>query len=127
MNSDRRTDEREHCVDGLAIHRVEVDRICQEAERDHRTRNVNDDGAADVGNRDAVADAGRTERLAGKQHVEEHFAVRIVRQGHCIDDRLQYGLAVYPADVVEDSACLQGAGEATQRRTTIGWFAEDFI
>ena len=83
VRAHRRTDQREQRMDRLAVERIEVDRLLEKAERDHRARDVQHDGVAHVRNRDAVADAGRLEALPRQQHAQQELPIDLLRQRAC--------------------------------------------
>ncbi len=108
MGADRGTDNREQRVDRLTVERPELDRLFEEAERDHRPQDVHHDRIADVRHGDAVAQSRGTERLPRQQHLEQELAVNLLGQGHDLDQRLEHGKLVRPAEPIVDAACLEG-------------------
>ena len=111
VRPDARGDDREQRVHGLPVERGEVDRVLEEAERHGRRGGVQDDGIAYVRNRDAVADAGRSQGFPGQQDVEEELPVDRSRQRNQLDDRGEdLGLAG-AADVAMDAAGFERGRE----------------
>ena len=97
MGTDRGTDNRKQRVDRLAIERPELNRLFEEAERNHRPQDVHHDRIADVRHRDAVAQGRGAERLPRQQHLEQELTVNLLGQGHDLDQRLEHGRLVRSA------------------------------
>jgi hypothetical protein len=58
MRAHRRTDEGEQSEDRMTVEGLEVDRTLEKAERDQRSRYVENDGVAHVRDRNAVSETG---------------------------------------------------------------------
>ena len=82
--------EGEEYADGLAVERMEVYGILEEAERDGRLRYVEDDGIPHVRDGNAVTDARGAERLSREKHLVEEAPVHFFRQLEDIDDRAEH-------------------------------------
>ena len=98
-------------MDRLAVGSVEVHRVTEQAERHEGVVDVEEDRVPDVGNGDAVADAGGAHRFAGLEHAEEKGPVLLGWERKAVHERAQHpglGLAL---DVVKDAAGAQKVGQ----------------
>src|SRR5262249_49912953 len=82
--TDGRAHDREDRAARLPAYRTKVHGLIEEAKRARRPVDVETDGVADVGDRDALADPGRAEGLPGEQEVADEIAIRRV-DGHSLD------------------------------------------
>ena len=116
VRADRRAHDREEDVDRLAVDRVEVDRLLQEAERDRRgARRAARSGCARAGwrcrRRSPVEPSDSRARRTWSRNS------RSTSSGSRIRSTTDWSTADLsaPAMPVVDPACLQGLGQARQR------------
>ncbi len=115
VRADGRADQREQRADRLTVQGAEVDGTLEEAKRDRRARQVQDDRVAHVRDRDAVSDPRRSERLAREQHLIEELAIDVVGQLHGVDHGAKDRGLVVTADPVVDAARAQRVLERRRR------------
>ena len=104
MGRDGRTDDGEERVHRPPIDRAEIHRLTQEAETDGRLLNLQEDRITDVGDRDTVADSGRSHRFARRQRGGEKRTLHVRRKGQAVDDRAQHLARIAPGHVVMDAS-----------------------
>ena len=111
MHRHARADDGEQCVDRVAVDRLEVDRMLEQAEGHERRAHAQQDGIADVGDGDAAADPGGAHGLPRFEHGDEEVAIHVLRQWEPADDFSQHRSLVTSADVVVDPAGREQVAE----------------
>ena len=87
--------------------------------RDHRPRHVHHHRIAHVRQGDPLADGRRSQRLPGKQHLEQKLPIDHFRQRHQFHDRTQDLGLVLAADAIVDSPGLQGIDQPGRRGAVV--------
>ena len=107
-------DEGEENIDGFAVDGLEIDGVFEEAKRNGGLGDVEDDGVADMGDGDAVADAGGAKGFAGEEDLMEEFAVDFFGQAHDLDHVAQDSRFFGAFDAVIDAAGFESVEEGGQ-------------
>jgi len=79
VSPDRGADNREQCVDRLAVERPELNRLFEEAERNHGPQDVHHDRVANVRHRNPVTQGRRAKRFPRQKHLEQELTVKPAR------------------------------------------------
>ena len=111
MAPDAGRDDREQRVHGLAVERGEVDGVLEEAERRGRGGGVEDDGIAHMGNGDAVADRGGSQRFTGQENLQQELPVHRGRHRNQVHDRGERLGFPDGADAAVDPSGLESGGQ----------------
>ena len=108
----RRADDGKQDVNRLAIQRPEIDRLREESERDRRPGHVQDDGVADVGDGDAVADGGRSRSFPREEKTQEKLPVHVLGQRQDLHQGTKGPVLARVLEFVVNAADLQSLGQA---------------